>query len=88
MIFLIHYDRRKGLIKSLKTFRDVERRQAEAARLAIELENDDNGSEWEIVVLEARSEDELRKTHRRYFATASELAKSAADDAATVSPKS
>ena len=59
---------------------------AEAARLAIEL-SETEGANNEVVLLEAQSEIELRKTHRRYFATARELAQSAAEEATTASTK-
>lgn len=81
MIFLIQYSRREGVIKQLQAFEDAARSESEAARLAIEL-NLDNGSEQEVVLLEAQSEEDLRKTHRRYFATASDLFKTAVDEAA------
>jgi hypothetical protein len=86
MIFLIHYDRRAGTIKAFQAFVDTDRDDAEAARLAIEL-SESGGTDREVVLLEAQSETELRKTHRRYFATATELARSAADEATTASTK-
>ena len=86
MTFLIHYDRRAGTIKSFKEFPDEGREDAEAARLALEL-LESGGTDNEIVLLEAQSVLELRKTHRRYFETATELAWSAADEATTASTK-
>ena len=67
MIFLIEYDRTEGHIVTFRNFDDSQRRQAEDARLEIEV--DDNGKEAdrEVVLLEAESEDALRLTHRRYF---------------------
>ena len=67
MIFLIEYNRSEGRIVTLREFDDRQRREAENARL--ELEVDDNGKELdrEVVLLEAESEDALRLTHRRYF---------------------
>lgn len=84
MIFLIHYDRRAGTIKLFDAFPDASRKSAEAARLAIELA-ESGGTDNEVVLLEAQSEVELRRTHRRYFATATELARAAADEATTAS---
>ena len=86
MIFLIHYDRRAGTIKTFQTFADAAREEAEAARLVIEL-TESEGSNTEVVLLEAKSEIELHRTHRRYFATARELAQSAADEATSASTK-
>lgn len=86
MVFLIHYDRRAGTIKTFQTFPDAGREKAEAARLAIELSETEEANN-EVVLLEAQSEIELRKTHRRYFATARELAQSAAEEATTASTK-
>lgn len=80
MIFLIDYHRRRGTICKLQLFQDTERLETERARLALELR--DSGAGHEIVVLEARSKKDLEKTHRRYFATASDLHRTAADEAA------
>jgi hypothetical protein len=67
MIFLIEYDRSEGQIVTFRNFDNLQRREAEDARLQIEV--DDNGKELdrEVVLLEAESEDALRLTHRRYF---------------------
>jgi len=67
MIFLIEYDRSEGRIVTFRNFDNVRRREAEDSRLQIEV--DDNGKELdrEVVLLEAESEDALRRTHRRYF---------------------
>jgi len=73
MIFLIEYDRRRGHLVSLKRFNQTERRDAERARLELELRLNGRGIKHEVVLLEAASEDALRKTHRRYFETLSEL---------------
>jgi hypothetical protein len=81
MIFLIQYSRREGSIKFLRSFDDSDRADAEAARLKIEL-NIDNSAEEEVVLLEAPSESALRNTHRRYFASASDLLRTAVDEAA------
>jgi hypothetical protein len=81
MIFLIHYDRRAGRLKALQAFDDAERSIAETARLELELRaKGDSGHE--IVLLEAQSEEGLRRTHRRYFSSASDLFRKAAEEAA------
>ena len=77
MMFLIEYDRPTGCIVSFRTFNESERRIAENARLEIELELNRGGIGHEVVLLEAASEDALRRTHRRYFENLSEILKSA-----------
>ena len=77
MIFLIEYDRSKGRIVTFKDFNDADRLKAENLRLEIELELNRKGVEHEVVLLEAGSEDALRRTHRRYFEDVSQIAKSA-----------
>ncbi len=73
MLFLIDYDRPSGKMVSLTRFFDADRRSAEAARLQLELRHRDEGLTREVVILEAASEDALRKTHRRYFESIHEL---------------
>lgn len=79
MIFLIHYDRRAGTIKTFNAYGESDRLTAESDRMAFELAAA-TGDETEIVLLEAGSEADLRKTHARYFSSTHELAKSAADE--------
>jgi hypothetical protein len=78
MIFLIEYDRGQGRIVTFKAFDDSDRQQAEDFRLQLELELNRLGSEREVVLLEAASEEALRRTHRRYFEDLSELVNSPA----------
>lgn len=73
MLFLIGYDRRRGEIVTFKTFDDSERREAEDARLEMELELNWRGVEHEVVILEAATEEAVRRTHRRYFESLTEL---------------
>jgi len=73
MIFLIEYDRRKGRIQSFKTFEDRDRHKAEDARLELELSLNRKGVDHEVVLLEALSEEAVRRTHRRYFEDITEL---------------
>ncbi len=75
MIFLIQYDRPSGRVVSLQRFRDRDRKRAEDTRLALELELKRSGVEREVVILEAKTEDILRRTHRRYFEKLEDLAK-------------
>jgi hypothetical protein len=81
MVFLIRYDRRNGRIESLDAFDDTDRLKAEQTRLELELSQRSSRGASEIVLLEAKSEADLRKTHRRYFESARELVKSAVDAA-------
>lgn len=67
MIFLIEYDRRKGLLVDIQSFSDVERRRAQTARLETEIRLNREKIDHEVVILEAPSEQALRETHRRYF---------------------
>ena len=67
MIFLIEYNRTEGRIVSIRDFDESQRREAEDSRLEIELELNRKGIDHEVVLLEAASEEALRRTHRRYF---------------------
>jgi hypothetical protein len=67
MIYLIEYDRQVGKLISSKKFDSADRMKAEAQRLTLELELLSRKISREIVLLEAISEEDLRKTHRRYF---------------------
>jgi len=78
MIFLIEYDRNRGEIVTFRTFDDSARQKAEVARLELELELNRLGTEREVVILEAASEEALRRTHRRYFENLAELVNSPA----------
>jgi hypothetical protein len=76
MIFLIEYDRNRGQIVTFETFDDSERRKAEDSRLEMELALNHLGIEREVVILEADTEEALRRTHRRYFEDLAELVNS------------
>jgi hypothetical protein len=67
MIFLIQYDRSEGKIVTFDRFDDSQRSNAEDSRLQMELDLNRTGVDHEVVLLEALSEDALRRTHRRYF---------------------
>jgi len=73
MLFLIEYDRVRGKLVTFRQFADNDANAAQAARLELELDRNRSGFESEIVLLEAANEEALRRTHRRYFATLSEL---------------
>lgn len=76
MIFLIEYNRSAGHIVTIREFDDSQRREAEDLRLEIELDLNRKGVGHEVVLLEAASEDELRRTHRRYFEDLRQILKS------------
>lgn len=73
MLFLIEYDRARGQIITFETFDDSERQYAEDSRLKMELDLNRRGKEHEVVLLEADTEEALRRTHRRYFEDLAEL---------------
>jgi len=76
MIFLIEYDRSLGRLVMLKSFAESSRQQADEARLDLELELHRSHVDHEVGLLEAESEEAIRRTHRRYFETIDELARS------------
>jgi hypothetical protein len=77
MIFLIEYNRPEGRIVTFRVFDEAERAAADGARLEIELDLHRKNVDHELVLLEASSEEALRRTHRRYFEDASEILRSA-----------
>ncbi|MBI3000448.1 MAG: hypothetical protein HYY46_18640 [Deltaproteobacteria bacterium] len=77
MIFLIEYNRPEGRLVTFKRFQDSERRKAQNARLDLELRLNRRGVDREVVLLEAASEEALRRTHRRYFETLCQILESA-----------
>lgn len=68
-VFLVHHNRRTET-SVVRTFEDV----ASAAPLLRELESS-KGRDEEVVLMFARSEEQLKKTHPRYFMPASEIAR-------------
>ena len=67
MLFLIEYNRLRGTLVTFRVFADSEREKAEDARLELELALSRRGTEHEVVLLEAASGENLRRSHRRYF---------------------
>lgn len=86
MIFLIDYDRQSGSLVNMIQYADSCRRDAENARLHLEIKNLDAGLSREVVLLEAAVEDDLRRTHRRYFEPLEQLTQSPAPLAAAAVP--
>lgn len=67
MVFLIEYARSERRIVGIREFRDGQRPEADNARLELELRLNREGIDHEIVLLDAASEEALRRTHGRYF---------------------
>jgi hypothetical protein len=76
VIYLLEYDRQSGALLRLDIFTSAERGKASKARLELEIDLLQAGISHEVVLLEAESEEALRKTHNRYFRDVSDLAKS------------
>ncbi len=77
MIFLIEYNRPEGRLVTFQRFQDSERLKAQNARLYLELNLNRRGVNHEVVLLEAASENPVRRTHRRYFETLRQIVESA-----------
>ena len=77
MIFLIEYNKPEGRIVTFKTFDTSEQTKAQNLRLDLELDLNRKGIDHEVILLEAASEEALRRTHRRYFESLSQIVKSA-----------
>ena len=67
--FLLDYNRATQELVSITTFDDM----AEALTAYSEREGEALGTEHEIVLLGADSEDDLRETHSRYFYSIGEI---------------
>ena len=66
MLFLVHYDRKQNKMVSLKEYQEEERQLAYQDRLAMETIHARLDGSQEIVLLEAASKEQLRKTHPKY----------------------
>ena len=75
MIFLLEYDRQRGKLVQLVQFADTEQSRAQDRRVELEVSLNAEGVKHEVVILEAASEADLRKTHRRYFLDLAELSR-------------
>ena len=73
MIYLIQYDRAHGQLLRLQAFTAQEKGVAEEARLRMETLDLAQNQGYEVVLIEAKNQDELRTTHRRYFETLEQL---------------
>jgi hypothetical protein len=81
MIFLIDYDRNKGMLNDVKSFADHQRPEAQKERLHIELSARDAvlSGKREVVLLEADDIGILHRTHQRYFQTPKDIVESMLD---------
>lgn len=84
MIFLIHYNRSAGEIVKIREFEESQRRQAEEARLAMEMNLIGKKDGNEVCLLEAGSIEALKRTHRRYFESLSMLTASGSHTIASI----
>ena len=73
MLFLIEYDRDQGELVTFKSFEDNKSFVSANARLELELGLNRTGVKHEVVLLEAENEGALRRTHRRYFESLTQL---------------
>lgn len=71
--FLVVYDRSQARTLEMRRFEQDEHQQAVHTRHERELQELDN-PEIEVVLFEAASEEDLRRTHGRYFDLAAEIA--------------
>jgi hypothetical protein len=67
VLFLIEYDRPNGSIIQFREFEAASRQLADETRLKLELDLKRQGVEHEVVLLDAPSEEAVRRTHARYF---------------------
>jgi hypothetical protein len=74
MLFLIEYDRAKGELVNMWAFSDAQLTLAENTRIEREVAYNRQGVQREIVLLEASNEEDLRRTHGRYFKDLATLA--------------
>lgn len=76
--FLIVYDTRSGTLIEMRVFEAGQDDEALQQRFQEELAKN-LSDDVEIVVLRASSEDAIRESHARYFASSSELLSSTGD---------
>ena len=73
MYFLIHYDRARGALVSIEEYAGDAGDRVRSDRLAAELAYHREHRYVEVVFLEAADMQALKKTHRRYFESLTEL---------------
>lgn len=80
MLMLIDYDRKRGRIAEVQRLDKSQRAYAHEYRVRKSVEYMQAGTmgDHEVVILEAPTEDHIRRSHARYFQTLEELVASAA----------
>jgi hypothetical protein len=73
MIYLVQYDRLAGTLIQMREYAPQDSEAAKDARLHLELSLLEQKISHEVVLLDASSERELRKTHGRYFETLEQM---------------
>ena len=73
MILLLKFDRNARRIVARAEYEDADRDSAVRDRLSWEIETVLSGRDYEVVLLEAPTEKQIRQTHGRYFETFEEL---------------
>jgi hypothetical protein len=73
MLFLIEYDRGREELVTFQAFTDEQQKEANEARLELELRDNRLGLGREIVILGATTEAQIRRTHGRYFETLAQI---------------
>ncbi|MCC6696845.1 MAG: hypothetical protein IT365_14535 [Candidatus Hydrogenedentes bacterium] len=73
MVFLIEYNRPEGRVVSMQRFEDAELSCAYDAQLELELALLHRGIAHEVVILQAASEEQLRRMNMRYFCSPEEI---------------
>jgi hypothetical protein len=71
--FVLIYDRKQRKILELRQFPTTERTTADTFRLAAQQRMYAEHLAWDIVLFQARSPEDLRKTHSAYFYSTAEL---------------
>jgi hypothetical protein len=67
VIFLLEYNRKAQALVTFRRYSDADRQAAERERLTLEIDLNRRGVDHEVVILEARDDAALKRTHGRYF---------------------
>jgi len=73
MLFLIEYHRQHGRRVTFRVFEESDWQVAQDERLRLEINLNRRHVQHEVVLLQAATEEALRKTHRRYFEDVAQL---------------
>jgi hypothetical protein len=75
MYFLLEYESGKGKLLSITSYSDDCSEQARKERLTMELKHHRAKNDVEAILLEAKDQQALHTTHRRYFDSMDQLAR-------------